>query len=854
MTANSHHKDASGALKSYRDKRSAGQTPEPFGSSARVHDGGGSPLRFVVHQHAARRLHYDFRLEWEGVLVSWAVPRGPSLNPADKRLAVQVEPHPLEYGDFEGRIPEGNYGAGSVIIWDSGVWVPVDDPSQGWDRGKLLFDLQGYKLRGRWTLVRTHKPRSNKTSKEWLLIKKPDGYADANGAKPLSQTSVLSGMTVEELGQVPKRVNAIVAALDTSQAPRAKLNPKRVSVMLCEPMSQAFDDPDWIYELKYDGYRLLAGADRGVSFLRYRQGREVTQLFPEIARVVGALPYESFLLDGEVVVLEQDGRPNFSRLQTRAQRTHPGDLARVAREHPVTYVVFDLLAFHGFDLRCLPLLARRQLLRQMLPPAGPLRYVDYIAETGVALYNKVVEMGLEGIVAKRKDAAYVGRRSSYWKKIRRQREADFAIVGFTTGEGVARRVGALHLGQWNGTEWVYAGRVGTGFTEQDIAALYETLVQEPVWQPTFDLPTNRGNQWVVPRLVCTVRYMDWNEGGLLRHTTFLRLRADKTAMECRFAVRQPPALSIDPTPGQHANVPRQVKWTNKDKVFWPTSGYTKGDLVSFYRDIGPWILPYLRDRPVVLTRYPDGISGKSFFQKDAPSWVPDWVHTETIWSEHAQREIHYFVCDDVDTLVYLANLGTIPVHVWSSRLQSLSLPDWCILDLDPKGAPFAHVIRCARAIHQLCNEIALVSYVKTSGSSGLHILIALGGVCTYEQSRHLAHLIARVVEMRLGDIATTKRMLDSRGGRVYLDYGQNGHGRLLVAPFSVRARPLAPVSTPIHWRELSPRLSNERFTIRTVLRRVRRQKRDPLLGVLGDKPDLRQTLDLLAEKLNKETE
>lgn len=831
-----------GELDKYRAKRDPSRTPEPFGSVGR---GGAGPGLFVVQKHAARRLHYDFRIELGGVLVSWAVPRGPSLDPAEKRMAVHVENHPLDYADFEGVIPDGNYGAGAVILWDRGRWIPVEDPVAGMGSGKLLFDLEGYKLRGRFTLVRTK--RKDSEGNEWLMIKKPDGFADP--ARELPETSILSGLTVEEMAAGAGQAARIRQELEALGAAHRRVDPKPLALMLCKTREAPFSDPGWIYELKYDGYRLVAAARDRVPYLRYRRGLEATELFPEIAAAIGALPYASLVLDGEVVVFDPDGRPDFGRLQQRAQLRRPADIRRAALELPASLVVFDLLGFEGFDLRPLPLTERKRLLAEILPAAGPLRYSDHIAEQGEAFFARVEEMRLEGIVAKKADEPYRGIRSDCWLKIRVDCTDDFAVVGYSTPKGERVGIGALHLAVRDGDEWTYAGRVGTGFSHAQLEDLRRRLDALPRWQPGFEPAPGGGTHvWVEPELVVRVRYKEWTAERLLRQPAFLAFVADKRPEDCV----PPAAFGHDAPPAPHVEADerpaRTVRFTNLDKVFWPEEGYTKGDLIDYYRTMAPAILPYLAGRPVVLTRYPDGIDGKSFYQKDAPEWVPDWIRTETVWSEHAAREIRYFVCDDVETLVFLANLGTIPLHIWSSRADDLARPDWSILDLDPKGAPFADVIACARCIKKLCDDIELPTFVKTSGSTGLHVLIPLGRQCTYEQSRNLAHVLARIVEQELPDISTTTRNIGARGGKVYLDFLQNRHGQLLAAPFSVRPLPGAPVSTPLRWPEVKRGLDIGRHTMETVPRRVARQKKDPMLAVLDTRPDLTRALELLSRR------
>lgn len=841
-------------LSLYRAKRAAERSPEPY-AAGRADEGFGG--LFVVHLHRARRLHYDLRLEMEGVLKSWAVPKGPSRNPKDKRLAVLVEDHPLEYGDFEGIIPEGNYGAGPVIVWDRGEWIPLEDARAGWMRGKLLFELKGYKLKGRWTLVRI-KSKKASSGKEWLLIKERDRYASSQGDDFLA-TSVLSGLTVEELSRAGEKARALLPRLRELALPRRSLRAEEVSLMLASSGERPFSREGWIFEIKYDGYRVLAARESGGAKLLSRNRQDLTAAFPEIARAVQALPYENLILDGEVVCLDERGRPSFDRLQRRGRLQRALDIKNAAVHLPATLFVFDLLALEGFDLRSLPLLERKRLLQEILPPAGALRYADHVEKEGEAFYRELMRMGLEGMVGKRADSPYRGGRSSSWIKVRATRTGDFVVVGFTSPRGSRSGFGALHLAYFADGELKYAGRVGTGFTPDELEKIREHLETRRRKDPPCSgrVPKGKGHSWVEPELVCEVRYQDWTAQGQLREPVFLRLRDDKDPRECRrepvAAPRKPagvPALELEEKPPE----PDAVPISNPDKIFWPKEGYTKGDLVAYYRAVARWLLPYLAGRPLVLTRYPDGIHGKSFFQKDAPPFVPPWLRTERLWSAGAERELDYFVCDSESALVYIVNLGAIPLHVWGSRIGSLELPDWCILDLDPKGAPFSQVVAVAREIKSLCDRIELPCFVKTSGSTGLHVLVPLGRQLTYERCRQLGMVLARVVVSELGDIATVMRNPARREGKVYIDYLQNGHGRLLVAPFSVRPLPGATVSMPLEWREVNDRLDPATFDIRTAPARMRKLERDPMREVLDLKPDLQRALRLLYQLLDRNVE
>lgn len=850
-------RNAQKRLKEYRDKRRAGETPEPFPGGAQ------RPGQFVVHLHDATRRHWDLRLETGGVLRSWAVPNGPSLDPADKRLAIETEDHPVEYLDFEDVIPEGNYGAGPMIVWDRGRWMPREDAQTGDD--KLLFDLYGHKLRGRWTLVRT-----GRNPKEWLLIKKADGHAREGEEAELPDESVYSGLTVEQLGVGERPAEALRAAAEAAGASEGRVNAGTVEIMLAGTADGPFSGEDWLFELKYDGYRMVAGLDGKQVLLRYRNGGDATEIYPDLVPALRALPFESLVLDGEVVVLGVEGRPSFGRLARRARLSREADIVAAATRDPATYFVFDLLELDGHDLRPLPLETRKELLARVVPARGPVRYSEHIPERGEAMFEQVRRMGLEGLVAKRRGDPYRGGRSDSWLKVRADRQADFAIVGTARGKGSREALGALLVAVRSGDDWSYVGRVGTGFTDRDLEELSDRLrplalpdteppleLPEPGSHRFANLPTPGETTWVRPEVACEVRFKEVTDDGLLRHPVFVRLRPDRPAAECD--PRQPGlrhATALQPEQEPDARRPSDVvaheeegrtAITRPDKVFWPDEGYTKGDLIDYYRSVADFILPYLEDRPLVLDRFPDGITGNSFFQKHAPHFTPDWIRTVTIHSDSGERDIDYFVVESAEALVYMANSGGIPLHVWSSRVASLERPDWTILDLDPKEAPFSSVVEVARAIKELCDQIELPCHAKTSGKTGLHVLVPLGRQVGYEHARMLADLLALIVARRLPEIATVARSLRARGDKVYIDAVQNGAGRLLVAPLCVRPVPGARVSTPLRWSEVSGRLDPARFDIRSVPRRLRAQKVDPLLPVLEEAPDLLGALEKLAE-------
>ncbi len=862
-------------LERYREKRSASATPEPFG--ARAQEGPGSEDAsiqsatgvFVVQMHHARNLHFDLRLEMNGALESWAVPKGPSPNPADKRLAMHVEPHPIEYADFEGVIPEGQYGAGPSICWDRGSFIEIParegGPPHGIEHGKLLFELRGHKLKGLWTLV--HTPRSGEN--HWLLIKERDGYVDEGGTEVYPPDSILSGLTVDQLPDPSGRAEQITSMARAAGARPGASSATEIEVMKATAVEQPFSDPDWVFEIKYDGYRLLSERTANGAQLISRNGNDLTDTFPEIARAVRGLPWEGLVLDGEVVVHDAIGMPSFSRLQKRGRLQRRSDIRIASVQLPATYYAFDLLSWDGLDLRDLPLLERKQILREVLPTVGPIRFSDHIRERGEAMFEQALALRIEGIVGKRADSRYSAGRSESWAKIRTVRTDDFVVVGWTEPKGSRGGFGALHLAQWSDEEepmLLWTGPVGTGFSDDQLDELGRRL--EPLERPDppavgDGLPTGDEHHWVEPQLVVEVRFKEFTEAGMLRHPSFQRVRDDKPPGECRLEGRRADL----PEPAKvRDDQSRVVALTNQDKLLYPPfdpeaqgsertgaapahEGITKGEMIAWYEAAAEWMLPWLRNRCLVLTRYPDGISGTSFYQKNAPDWAPDWIRTETVYSEGSERDLDYFVVDDLPSLRYVANSAALLLHIWSSRVDTLALPDWCILDLDPKEAPFEHVIEIALLIREIADSIDLPAFVKTSGSSGLHILLPLGGQLTWEQSRQLAQLVATIVAHERSDIATIERSPSRRDGKVYVDFLQNGWGKLLVAPYSTRPVPEASVSMPLHWDEVGAGLGPRDFTIRTGLQRLRRWDADPALGVLDARPDILKILERLMERV-----
>jgi bifunctional non-homologous end joining protein LigD len=862
------------ALEQYRRKRDPERTPEPFGdTSAAVFSKNGG--MFCIQKHAATRLHYDFRLAMEGVLRSWAVPKGPSLDPREKRLAVFVEDHPIDYGDFEGVIPRDNYGAGEVILWDRGVYKVIDPPdgdaAECVRNGKLDIELHGFKMRGAYTLVRTHLQDGGKSKQEnWLLIKKRDQYAsDEDDIIAAHPRSILSGLTIEEMRDASAIGRQISAQLEHEGVTRLSgaLNPKAFPLTLAKSQDNAFDGDGWLFEIKYDGVRILAVRDGAHVRLFARSGTEVTVRYPEVTLAFDAMPFDRFVIDGEIVALKDDGHPSFGMLQTRMHVSDPATARKLSFSTPTIDFVFDVLAFDGFDLRSMALEARKEILQRLVHGEGPIRYCDHIVGRGKDFFLAAEQMGLEGIIAKRRESKYRGARSDDWLKIKAPQTKNFVVGGFTSPEGARNNFGALLLGVYEADGQLrYVGKVGTGFNGDTLKSIHDQLKSIGIDASPFRvgknlvLPEKRAH-FVAPQLVASVRFGELTSEGCVRHPSFMKLVAEMDPRECTWEAafggtgntpsntEQTPMPLEDIAPENGAGAAkREVTITHPDKVFWPREGYTKADLVDYYRSIAHWMLPYLKDRPVMIVRYPDGIEGKSFYQKDAPEFAPEWLRTVKIYSHDSQRDINYFVVESADALAYLANLATIPIHIWSSRIGHLENPDWLLFDVDPKGSTTENAVHTARETVKLLNEIGLKSAVKTSGQMGIHVMVSLKPVYTYQQARDFSEIVARLVVARIPDICTIERNKPARKGKVYIDYLQLGHGKTIAAPYTVRPNPGAPVSSPVRANELKPELNPESFTIKNMVERMKRLKTDPFIGAITDQQALEPSLKLLSEK------
>ncbi|HEX7897003.1 MAG TPA: DNA ligase D [Planctomycetota bacterium] len=743
-----------GDLDRYRAMRDFEASPEPRGA---VRTSTPPALRYVIQKHAARRLHYDLRLELDGVLKSWAVPKGPSFDPGEKRLAVEVEDHPLDYGSFEGEIPRGHYGAGRVEIWDDGAWEPLGDPRRGLAKGHLRFRLRGRKLDGEWSLVRM-KPDEKGGKTNWLLIRARDG-------EPPPARAALPDVVAPQLA-------TLVDAVPPGDG--------------------------WIHEIKLDGYRALARLDRRVTLLT-RSGLDWTRRFRPIADALGKLDTRGTLLDGEIVALDEEGRSTFAGLQKALSEGRPERLV---------YFAFDLLFRDGVDLRSRPLLERKAALETLLGAereSGPLRYCDHLRGSGGAFLKEARKLGLEGVVSKRVDALYRSGRSLDWVKTKCSREQELVIGGYTEPKGARTGFGALLVGTHRAPgEFVYAGRVGAGFGEARLTDLHRRLAEaERPTSPFVDGPTraeSRGVHWTEPRRVARVRFSGWTDDHRLRHPVFEGLREDKPAKEV-----------VEETP-KPTSRPAGVRITHPDRVIYPERGLTKLDLALYYESIAELALPHLADRPLSLVRCPD-TRERCFYQKN---WERMGGGLDTV----RDGRIRYAVVRDARGLVALIQNGVLEIHPWGARASSLENPDLLIFDLDPApDVPWTRVREAAGELRTRLRALDLESFPKATGGKGLHLVVPLTSRADWSGVKDFAGTIAKELAAKRPDAYTATMTKAARGGKIFIDWFRNGRGATAVAAWSTRARPHAPVAAPISWRELSRLPGADAFQVGRVPRR-----------------------------------
>lgn len=828
------------SLSAYHKKRTFSRTPEPKGEKK---DNVG-PLTFVVQKHEATRLHYDFRLELDGVLLSWAVPKGPSMNPEDKHMAIHVEDHPMDYASFEGIIPKGNYGAGTVMVWDNGVYGPYDSVERKqaekllraqYEKGHLTFIMLGKKLKGEFALIKT--PRMGDDA--WLLIKKGDEYASKKDILK-EDKSVLTGRSMEQIAKQAEKKQQVWQSkpknLDLGDAPKADM-PHHIRPMLAETVDQPFDKKGWIFETKWDGYRAIAEIQSGNVDLYSRNLQDYNEKFAPVAKALQKFP-GSAVLDGEVVVVDKDGKPNFQWLQDYP-RSKKGELI---------YYVFDILYFDGYSLEKLPLLKRKEILRKVLPDLPHVRFSDHIEETGTAFYKQAAKMHLEGVMGKNGESVYrPGVRTSEWLKIKTQKYQEAVIGGFTQPRGGRKHFGSLVLGVFKKGKLEYIGHSGGGFDSDELEAMYRKL--QPLVQndcPFVTKPqTNEPATWVKPVLACEIAFTQWTEGKQMRHPIFIKVldgtKGAKGTKDTKVFTKEAP--SIDEK--SEVQIGKQkVELSNLSKVFWPKEGYTKGDLINYYKEVAPVLLPHLKDRPESLLRYPDGVQGEKFFQKNTSNLVAKWIKKTKVHSNSGNKTVEYLLCQDEASLLYMINLGCIDLNPWNSRIKHLEKPDYLIIDLDPEDISFAHVVEVAKEFGKLLEKLHIPGYPKTTGATGIHIYIPLGAQYSYDLARKFAELLCVQVHAKLPEITSMERSPDKRQGKVYLDYLQNSKGQTLASVYSVRAQPGATVSAPLEWNELTSKLHPSQFTIKNIPNRIQK-KGDLFKGVLGKGIEMEKALNKL---------
>ncbi len=814
-------------LKEYARKRNFKMTPEPPPKPVSEKEKRAKPGGFFcVQRHDATRLHYDFRLEVGGVLVSWAVPKGPSLDPARKALAMKVEDHPLDYGTFEGNIPKGNYGGGSVMLWDVGTYDVLDDlpAEKQLERGDFKFELHGKKLKGAFAIV--HMKRAGKGN-EWLLIKKKDEHAVPGYDINEFSWSVATKRTQDEIAEEIGALN-----LAEIKGARKAAAPAEITPMLASLVDKPPAGSNWLYEIKWDGIRALCFLKDNKLRISSRRGNRCEQQYPELADLPAHVHAKTAWLDGEICVLDEKGRARFQNIQPRIH-ANASLVPGLAESTPATLFLFDILYADGYDLRGAPLEERRKVLNMLVVPDEHIRISEAFETGGEQMFEAAREMGLEGILAKDRRSTYEGTRSRHWQKVKVSNEQEFVIAGFTEGE--REYFGSLVLGVYEGKKLRHAGQVGTGFDHKLMKAIYERM--EPLITNTCPLepkPRIKGVTWVRPEVVCQVKFLEWTKDGSLRAPVFVGLREDKKPDEVTREEPEEAASEPEPEPAEEAQVQapeegserlnlsgkevtvevdgHRLKFSNLDKVYFPKDGWKKRDLLAFYDRVSEFLLPHLHDRPLSMKRYPNGIHADYFFQKNASTHFPEWMHCEPISEHGGQKLNHYPVAQDRASLLYLVNLGCIDQNPWMSRIESLEHPDWMLLDLDPVETSFDHIVDAMLVVREVLNEVGLRGYPKTTGGDGMHIYVPLEPVYTFEQVRSFAELLSHLAIERAPDMFTTPRSVEKRKkGRVYFDYLQIGTGKTIAAPYVVRAYDGAPVATPLEWKEVKRGLEPHDF-------------------------------------------
>lgn len=828
---------ARASLDAYNRKRDFKKTAEPAGKVAK-----GGSHRFIVQKHDATRLHYDFRLEMDGVLKSWAVTRGPSLDPADKRLAVRTEDHPVSYAEFEGAIPEGEYGGGTVMLWDKGSWAPIEGKSErDLDDGHLHFILDGERMKGEWLLVRM-KGRPGEKRENWLLRKIDDaeaGSGDELVAREL--TSIKTGRTMAEIagdrkGEVSlkgKRGKAFDAQMAKAESHTAKVKrptnrkasspgkpPAFAKPQLATLVDHVPTGKDWIHEIKFDGYRALVAVAGGQVKIFTRTGLDWTGKFAALAEAIAAMDLPPALIDGEIVSPDDSGNPSFSALQ-KAIKGEGGSFE---------YFAFDLLSVGGEDLTGLGNIERKARLAKLLPEGDPVvHYADHVAGAGEKLFAAMCKAGQEGIISKKADAPYRGARTTNWLKVKCTRRQEFVIIGWSASDAKSRRFRSLLLGQHKDGKLVYAGKVGTGFNRDNMDMLSDLFAKRAAKTPAADVPRAeaRGAHWIKPDLVAEIAFAEFTHDDVLRHASFLGLRSDKKAGEVKREEAMPVKQAVKKAAQEEA---LPVTITNPDRVIFPESKITKGDLAAYYHAVRSLLLPWLGRHPVSLVRCPQGRGKHCFFQKHDSGSFGDHVHHVPIREKDGGTEDYLYV-DDSEGVLACVQMGTIEFHVWGSLVDDIEKPDRLIFDLDPdEGLDFADVKKAAKDIRTMLSDIGLVSFPMLSGGKGIHVIVPLRPEAEWPAVKDFAHRFAEALAQREPDRFVANMAKAKRVGRIFIDYLRNQRGSTAVVPYSARARENAPVAVPIAWSELDDFGKAGAFTIRDADKLLKRASLKALKG------------------------
>lgn len=810
---------ASQSLKEYQRKRDFKKTREPSGRKSK-----GAGNSFVIQKHDASRLHFDLRLEMDGVLKSWAVPKGPSLDPGEKRLAVEVEDHPLDYGGFEGTIPKGQYGGGTVMLWDRGTYEAEGDALKAYKSGQIKVRFHGERMKGRWALVLMR--TKDEERRNWLLIKETDDDVLSKGEKDLTDrymTSVDSGRSMKEIA---KGAPSIQAA-DIEAGRKAK-QPKTFKPQLATWVEEAPVGDDWLHEIKFDGYRLLAIVEGGKARLMTRNNHDWTPRFLSIAKAIEAMGIKDAIIDGEVVVLGKNGISDFGLLQNALREDEPAEL---------TYFVFDLPHCAGRDLAGEPLIRRKEILRDLIQETGPVRYSDHVIGSGKAFFEQACDTGLEGGISKRVDSKYVQKRSRDWVKVKCSLRQEFIIGGYTEPGGQRTGFGSLVLGYHDDKgRLVYCGRVGTGFDEKLLKSLHAMLKKRERKTSPFDVsPTGqekRGVNYVSPDLMCEVEFLAWTHDYRLRHAVFKGLRSDKKSAD----VKKEEAVAVEENDVKDELI-EGIKITHPDRVIYPEAGLTKRELAEYYRDIAEHLLPHVADRPLALVRCPQGQEKECFFQKNYTDSLPSALHSVDLGDAEG------IGLSNAEGLVALAQFGVLEIHPWGSQESDVEHPDRLVFDLDPgPGVDWKGVVQAAKDVRELLQQIGLESWVKTSGGKGLHVCVPIKPNLEWDKAKAFCRGIAEALEKQDPDRYVAEMSKAKRKGKIFVDYLRNGRGATSVAAFSPRARNGAPVSTPIRWDEIDRLDSATGYTIKNIGRRLAQLGEDPWSGFFKAKQDLAKIL------------